>query len=435
MGLNLKILIYLYLFAGVWCVQQIPWLPCQFIDEHVFVNNDGHTETQLIHREAMLQFGQKGDAPVNPQAITFLITGSKLDLRRYVDEEEADQLECELRRFSTEGIHVRWPVQAAAQEYNRWYSCSLKHSKGLFTITSFLRQPSDQPPPGQQDYRSWTAIADREVLVTTVAMVMKTQTPLVKATLGSQKRLYCQFALDHKGPNMTLEWHWQHRGERVKLFGHNSRSGQTQGAGVGMKALASGDASYTLSFTKMNSEGTYICSLAVNPLFASLDINLHIEEPPRVSLNVGPTLSLLEGEEQKVVCEAENYFPLDVEIVWHEQDPAASGQRVGAPLPKVLQNVLLSSHKHNQDRTYSVAAFFYLQAALRDSGRQFTCIVSHQSLRVPIKKSFILSVEEPVSWVFTLSVGLIIVTLLAVLCVMLRQLHSARNKSVQKKPY
>ena len=82
-----------------------------------------------------------------------------------------------------------------------------------------------------------------------------------------------------------------------------------------------------------------------------------------------------------------------MEIVWYEQDPAVSGQRVGAPLPKVLPNVLLSSHKHNQDMTYTVSAFFYLQASLKSSGRQFTCSVSHQSLRMPIRKSFILNVE------------------------------------------
>lgn len=108
---------------------------------------------------------------------------------------------------------------------------------------------------------------------------------------------------------------------------------------------------------------------------------------------MGPTFSLQEGQEQKVVCEANSYYPLDVEIVWYEQDPAASGQRVGAPLPKVLDNILLSSHKHNQDRTYSLSAFFYLKASLRQSGKQFTCSVSHHSLKVPIKKSFILNVE------------------------------------------
>ncbi|XP_040901673.1 tapasin-related protein [Toxotes jaculatrix] len=434
MGLILKILIYLYLCAGVLSIHEMPWLPCQFTDENVFVNKEGHTETQLIQREAMVQFGQKGDAPINPHAITFLITGSKLDLRRYVEEVEAEQLECELRRYSTMGIYVRWPVQGA-QNYNEWFSCTIKHSKRLFTVTGFLRHPSDQPPPGEQDYRSWRAIGDREILTTTVAMVIKTLTPSVKAGLSSQQKLHCQFALDHKGPNVTVDWHWQHRGERTRLFSHTSRSGQTHGTGVGLKSLAGGDASYTLPFTKMSSEGTYVCSVSVNPLLASLDMQLHIEEPPRVSINIGPKLSLQEGEDQKVVCDAESYFPLDVEIVWYVQDPAVSGQRVGAPLPKVLPNVLLSSHKHNQDKTYSVSAFFYLQASLRDSGRQFICSVSHQSLRVPIKKSFILTVEEPSSWLFNLTVGVVVVTLLAILYVMLQYLHSAKKKSVQKKPY
>lgn len=432
--LILKLLIYLFLCAGVQCVHQIPWLPCEFTDEHVFVNNEGHTETQLIHREAMLQFGQQGDAPVNPHAITFLVTGSKLDLRRYIEGAEAEQLECGLRRYSTAGIHVRWPVQAA-QEYNRWFSCTLKHTKGLFTVTGFLRHPSDQPPSGQQDYRSWSAIGDREILTTIATMVIKTQTPSVKAGLGSQQKLHCQFAIDHKGPNITVEWHWQHRGERIQLFSHTSRSGKTQGTGVGLKSLAGGDASYTLPFTKMSSEGSYICSVSVNPLFVSLDISLHIEEPPRVSLNVGPTLTLQEDGEQKVICEAESYYPLDVEIVWYEQDPAVSGQRVGAPLPKVLENVLLSSHKHNQDKTISLSAFFYLKASLRASGRQFTCSVSHQSLRVPIRKSFILTVEEPSSWMFAFTVGFIVVILVAILYLMLPYLYAARKKSAAKKPY
>lgn len=434
MRLILKILSYLYLCAGVQCVQQVSWLPCQFIDDHVVVNSEGHVDTQHIHREAMLQFGKIGDTPVNPHAITFLITGSKLDLRQYVDGVEAEQLECELRRYSTDGIHVRWPVLGAV-EYNRWFSCTLRHAKGLFTVTGFLRHPSDQPSPGQQDYRSWPAIGNREILNTTVAMVIKTQSPSVRAGLGSQQKLHCQFAVDHKGPNVTVEWHRQHRGERTRLFSHNGRTGQSQGSGVGLRSLAGGDASYSLPFIKMSSEGTYICSVSVIPLFVNLDISLHIEESPRVSLNVGPTLLLQEGGEQKVACEAEGYYPLDVEIVWKVQDPAVSGQRVGAPLPTVLQNVLMSSHKHNQDRTYSVTAFFYLTASLLDSGKEFTCSVSHQSLRVPVRKSFVLTVEEPSSWMFNLTVCFMLVMLGVVLYVLLCYLHSARKRAVQKKPY
>ncbi|XP_061590878.1 tapasin-related protein-like [Cololabis saira] len=356
---------------------------------------------------------------------------SKLDLRRYVEGVEPEDLECELRRYSTEGIHVRWPVQGALG-YNRWFSCTLKHSKGVFTVTGFLRHPSDQGPPGQQDYRSWPAISDRELLPTTVAMVIKTQTPVVNARLRSEQKLHCQFAVDHRGPNVTLEWHRQHRGERSRLFSHVSRSGQTHGSGVALKGLAGGDASYTLPFTKMISEGTYICSVSVVPLFASLDVNLHIEEPPRVSLNVGPTLVMEEGKEQKIMCEAESYYPLDVDITWYEQDPRASRQRVGAPLPVMLENILMSSHKHNTDSTFSVAAFFYLQASLKSSGRQFTCSVTHQSLRVPIRQSFILEVEEPSSWMLNLALVFLVFILLAVLAVMLPRLNSARR---QKKFY
>ena len=84
---------------------------------------------------------------------------------------------------------------------------------------------------------------------------------------------------------MTVEWHWQHRGERVKLFSHNSRSGQTQGTGVGLQSLAGGDASYTLPIANVSREGTYVCSVSVNPLFASLDISLHVEGEEETKTN------------------------------------------------------------------------------------------------------------------------------------------------------
>lgn len=124
--------------------------------------------------------------------------------------------------------------------------------------------------------------------VPTVAMVIKTETPLVKASLGSQAKLHCQFSIDHRGANITVEWHRQLHGERTKLFSHSSRTKQTQGSGVGLKALAGGDASFTLPFIKMKSEGTYICSVLVNPLFGSMDVNLHIEGERTTWQLVGP---------------------------------------------------------------------------------------------------------------------------------------------------
>lgn len=108
----------------------------------------------------------------------------------------------------------------------------------------------------------------------------------MKASLGAQKKLHCQFAVDHKGANMTVEWHKQHRGEKTRLFSYSTRTGQTQGSGVGLRSLAGGDASYNLPFTKMSSKGLYFCSVSVIPLFASQNVHLHIEgEEPKIDSN------------------------------------------------------------------------------------------------------------------------------------------------------
>ncbi|XP_028276320.1 tapasin-like isoform X2 [Parambassis ranga] len=398
MDLTWKMFIYSVLCAGVRCVQQISWLPCQFSDERVLVKQDGNTDIQHVHRDAALQFGLRRDPLVNPRVITFLITGSKLDLRRYMEGVEADQLECELRRYR--------PVQGPVV-YNSWFSCTLKHRQGLFTVTSVLRQLTAQPHPGQQEHSSWPAIKDGEILTTSVSMVIKTQTPLVKAGLGSHQKLHCQFEVDHTDVGMraafTVEWHQQYEGKKTKLFSHNTITKKTEGAGVDLQALTGGDASYTVTTTKMSSEGTYVCSVSLTPLSASVDIQLHIEEPPRVSLNVGSTLSLQRGMEQKVVCEAVGYYPLDVDIYWSNHDQVESGQGGHIP-PHTQLSIQYSNHKRLPDKTFSVSAYFYLQASPKDSGKEFTCNVSHQSLRMPITKSFTLVVEDPVNRMLYLTV-------------------------------
>lgn len=198
---------------------------------------------------------------------------------------------------------------------------------------------------------------------------------------------------------------------------------------------------------------------AANVKIVTNHFSLLSSEAPRVSLNVEPRLSLQVGEEQKFACEAERYYPLEVGIVWYKEDPAV-GQRTGSLLPNMIPSTLLSGHKQNSDRTYSLTSFFYLTASLSDSGKRFTCSVSHQSLRVAIKKSFILTVEgemrncsavprtttrrqhidtncisypfssEPSSWISTSFLVLIVLTLMLVLFVSLRILHQGKYKDM-----
>ncbi|XP_030633458.1 tapasin-related protein-like [Chanos chanos] len=422
-------LVLLLLFSdvlGSQSLSNVQWLPCQLIDEQVHKNEEGHTETQYRHRPAGLQFGQAGDKVLNKHVITFLVGASKADMRRYIEGEE-ETLQCEIRRYSTGGIQVRWPSQGA-QDHDTWFSCTLRHSQGLFVITTFLRHTPAKPITASQDYLEWNPIEDNDVLTTSAVMLVLTRTPAVQVGLLKEQKLHCQFAVDHKLPNLTVEWRHTRRGDRTKLFSYVRSSGKADGSGASVKAIAAGDASLKLPLTKQTSEGTYVCSVYVPPLYGSHDITLSIMEPPRVSVNVDSTLSMTEGAERKVVCDAESYYPLDVVIEWLREP--SSGSR----LPEVLKNVLFSSHRHRQDGTYSLTAFFWMRPSLRDSGYRYTCRVSHPSLRVPIRKSFTLMVSEEIS-MFWYGVGLMTVVLLLVLVVMLYNLISARREFNKRKPY
>ncbi|XP_077579540.1 tapasin-related protein [Stigmatopora nigra] len=426
--------LFLLLCAGVKTAHPLQWLPCMFNDYITQTNNEGGRSIHLLQRSSILQFGLQGDNPVNPHVITFLVTKSKVNLLNFMMDTDADDMDCVIQKYNTEGIHVKWP-SLKSHKYISWFSVTLTHTQGLFIISGILAYPCEAPLSEHDEDPNWPAIEDQQILSTSAAVMLKTLSPMETSGIGHQKTLHCQFAVDHKAPNVSVLWYQQSRGERRILFGHASRSGQTEGRGVELKNLARGDLSYTIPFTEVKHTGKYVCSVSVFPMSINLDINLQIQESPQVSLNVGPTLTLQEGEEMKLICEAAKYYPLDVHIEWYEKDPTSSGRRVGAPLAKAMDNILLSSHKNNMDRTYSLLGFFYLKASLEKSGRQFTCSVSHISLRMPIKKSFILIVEEPSSWFFTLTVCSVIVILLSILFFNLRYLFLARKHSLREKPY
>lgn len=408
---------------GSQSLYDVQWLPCPFVDEKVNINEEGHTETKYINREAVLQFGNVDDKPLHP-TITFLVTVSKVDIRRYLEGSE-DTLNCEIRRYSTGGIVMRWPT-AGAQDHDVWFTCTIRHTQGLFVVTAFLRHTTAAPAQGEVDFLQWITVNDRDLLTTSAAMVVLTRTPSVEVGFLKEPNLHCQFSVDHKLPNATVEWRLQKHGERSKLFSYSSRTGKSEGSGVAVKAIAAGNASYKLPPTKKISEGTYVCSVMVPPLFGSHDIPLTLSEQPRVSINVGSTLSMTLGKDQKLICNAEGYYPLDVNIEWYRE---TSG---GSPTPSFLKNVLYSSHRHHQDGTYALSAFFYLQPSLEDSGYKYTCRVSHKSLLIPIRKSFHLIVTEPDSTIWYITVIGFITAMLVILCYMLPQ-YLAGRKAAKKR--
>ncbi|XP_056613099.1 tapasin-related protein-like [Triplophysa dalaica] len=369
-------------------VADLQWLPCEFVDENVYLNEEGHIETQYIYKKAIIQFGYDGDRPLYPN-ITFLVTASRVDMRHYL-EGDKDTLNCIIRRYNIGRIVMRWPA-VGSQEYDIFFTCTLHHTKGAFNITTFLRHTPSPPAGGKVDFLQRLKIHDKDLLTTSAVMAVLTRTPYVEVGLLKEPTLHCQFAVDHKKANVRVEWIFQRHGERRTLFSYPSHTAITKGTGVSIKDIVAGNASLKLPPTRKTSEGTYICSIRVPPLNGSLNILVSLREQPHVSLNVDSTLSLTLGEYKKVMCDAERYYPLDVNIEWWRE-------HVGViPKPLLLDNVLHSSHKHDNDGLFSLSASFYLKPGLEDSGYKYTCKVSHKSLLTPIRKSFILSVTAPYS--------------------------------------
>ncbi|XP_029965262.1 tapasin-like [Salarias fasciatus] len=426
MDFLLNILCLLCLCAGVQCVSNIRSLNCWFSDQESFKDDKGNPDIKFIHRVVYLKFDQKGDAPVNPDSVTFLLTGTNLDLRLHLEEAKEDELKCELHRYSTSGVHVPWPRQET-QDYNHWYNYIIRHR--LFTVTGFLRQPSLLPAPGQHDYHNWTVIKNGDVLTTTVALIMKTKTPEVKTALGSKTKLDCQFVIDHEGADYTVEWSSQINTRRTQLFSHNSRSGVTKGTGVDLKALKKGDASYDLPAVDKVSTGTFTCSLSMNPVVTSLRIDWTIEEKPEVSLTVKDVLSIENGKSQRIACLADHYYPLEVQMVWYRYKPAALSQKD----PDVL-NKMHPGHLTNHDGTVSLLSYLDLHPSVQDSGTQFICSVFHQSLMVPIRKTFILNVEDPVRNLFIFEV-VFCAAIISAFLYMICNMRSARRRRLGLLPY
>lgn len=387
MGFILKILFHFFLYTGVLCADRIRTLNCIFSDQESFRGVDGKPDVRVIHKDVILQFGNKGEARVNPNAITFLLTGTNLDLSSYLEDKSAEQLACELHRYSTDGVHVQWPLQEN-QDYNYWYNCIIKHR--AFTVSSFLKQPSQNTAPGHHDYHHWTVIKNGDILTTTVALIMKTTTPQVKAALKSQTKLDCQFVVDHEGADYTVEWFSNVDRQKKQFFSYNSRSKLTEGTGVDLKALQKGHAAFDLPATNRSSQRTYICSVSLNPIVASLNIDWTTEEKPRVSLDVPTVLSVEMYEKKRIFCRAEHYYPKNVEINWYQNKPKALDQSD----PVVLEETYLSPKDHNNG-TQSSSAFIVLRPTLKESGTQYTCNVSHQSLLSPATVSFIIHVQDP----------------------------------------
>uniref|UniRef100_A0A8C0J2V2 Ig-like domain-containing protein n=1 Tax=Chelonoidis abingdonii TaxID=106734 RepID=A0A8C0J2V2_CHEAB len=221
-----------------------------------------------------------------------------------------------------------------------------------------------------------------EIRTSVCVFLVRTGPSLIQSGLNKDVLLSCAFSVDHH-TDVTIKWVLQQKGGHKKLiFAYNGFTRQVEykdkRAEMFLAEMPKGNASLLLRTVGVRDAGTYSCSILVSSLLW-----------PTVTLNAD-VLSLVEGDEHKLVCDISHFYPHDADAQWL-QEPMEQGM-----LPHVVTHVVSSSHRHNSDGTYSFSSYFLLKASLRDNGRRYTCRVEHQSLKHPIKKSLTVKVTGTV---------------------------------------
>ncbi|XP_035261871.1 tapasin-related protein isoform X2 [Anguilla anguilla] len=255
-------------------------------------------------------------------------------------------------------------------------------------------------------------------LLTEVAFVVFSRSQSITAPLGGDTLLDCGFKQQEPFPvhAMWLEWRLQHRGSGWRVMEmktvepeeqpivHVDRNGSSVDPAL---AVQEGNVSLTLRKVTVPDEGTYICTVGIGLYQAQQVIQLHLTQPPNVSLSVD-TVIFKDGLPQKVSCHCDRYYPLDVEVEWLYLPPSKK-----EPI-SLTQNSSLTSHRQFYDRTLSLSSHVTLHPSALPAGSVVTCLVSHRSLATPVAVSLTVLAPEPEKRSYRMEVlmGLAIATLL-----------------------
>uniref|UniRef100_A0A4W5MXI4 TAP binding protein like n=1 Tax=Hucho hucho TaxID=62062 RepID=A0A4W5MXI4_9TELE len=295
---------------------------------------------------------------------------------------------------------------------------SLQIEGGGLSLTLILQTlPLDQSDrPALMQRKLELPLSQSGTLLTEVVFLVFSRSESHSAPIGGVALLDCGFRQQDPPPGLELglEWRLQHRGSGRKVLEISAGQTETEegpavhvereGSSVDAALLVGqGNASLTLARLKVSDEGTYICTVSTGLYQAQQVIQLHVTQPPHVSLSE-EKLVFRDELPQKLSCHCKNYYPLDVQMEWFSVSSTDSE-------PSVLSDqVSLSSHRQHSDRTMSISSHLTLHPSTFPPGTTVTCRVTHPALDTPLSLSLTVETPEPDSYWMVL--GFLVITVL-----------------------
>lgn len=348
---------------------------------------------------------------VDPDAILFEAKVSspdipKADVLLHADCNEQEVM-CEISRYSPRG----------SQEGSEpaYFMVSLNVEGVDFSTSMILRTLTlerDQSTLIQNKLS--LPLSQSGTLPTEVIFLVFTPVKSVSAPLRGDVLLNCGFKQQETplAQEVGIEWRLQHRGKGRKVLEMKTRLDDLEGSTVvnaerrgssidAALVVSEGDASVTLTKLKVMDEGTYICTVSIGLFHAQQVIQLHIIQPPSVSLSEEKLV--LKSSPQTLSCHCSKYYPLDAQMEWLSLSPTDSE-------PTLFKDQgSLSSHRQHGDGSYSLSSHLTVPSDI-SPGTKITCKVSHPALDAPLSISVLVERPEPDSYWWVL--GFLVITVL-----------------------
>lgn len=258
-------------------------------------------------------------------------------------------------------------------------------------------------------------LSETGTLLTEVIFLVFSHVKAVSAPLRGDAVLHCGFKQKDTplAQEMGIEWRLQHRGRGRKVLEMKTKLDDVEGSTVVhaerrgssldvVQVINEGNASLSLTHLKVVDEGSYICTVNTGNFHCQQVIQLHVIQPPQVSLSE-EKLVLKTNSPQTLSCHSSKYYPLDAQMEWFFLAPTDTE-------PTVFPHQgSLSSHRQHGDGTFSLSSHLTVPPSITP-GTKIICVVSHPALDTHVSVSVVVESPEPDSyWWF---VGFLVVTVL-----------------------